>query len=67
MPSSGAGVLPNLALSGAARTCQERLRRRLRRSPTLDRTRPKAPEMAAIGSMGTSGRGTAIGGAIESN
>ncbi len=30
-------MLPNLALSGPVRTCQERLRRRLRRSPTLDR------------------------------
>ena len=40
---SGAGVLPNLALSGPARTCQERLRRRLRRSLTLDRTRPARP------------------------
>ncbi len=46
---SGAGVLPTLRLSGSAGTCQERLRRRLRRSSTLDRTCPKAPEIAAIG------------------
>ena len=42
---------------GRARTCQERLRRRLRRSSTLDRTCPKVPESAAIGSRGRSGHG----------
>jgi hypothetical protein len=42
---------------GRARTRQERLRRRLRRSSTLDRTSPKVPEFAAIGSRGKSGHG----------
>ena len=55
---SGADVLPNLVLAGPARTChQERLRRRLRRSRTLDdRTCPKAPEFAAIGNRDKSGQ-----------
>jgi hypothetical protein len=42
---------------GRVRTCQERLRRRLRRSSTLDRTCPKVPESAAIGSRDRSGSG----------
>jgi hypothetical protein len=41
---------------GRARTCQQRLRRRLRRSSTLDRTCPKVPESAAIESRGKSGQ-----------
>jgi hypothetical protein len=53
---SGAGVLPNSVLSGTARTCQERLRRRLRRSPTLDRTCPKVPDSEAIESRAKTGQ-----------
>ena len=49
-------MLPLPVFSGSGRTRQERLRRRLRRSSTLDRTCPKVPEFAAIGSMGTSGQ-----------
>jgi hypothetical protein len=45
---SGAGVLPNLVLSGSARTCQERLGRRLSRSSTLDRTCPKRSRTAVM-------------------
>ena len=55
---SGAGVLPNAVLSGPARTCQERLRRRLRRSPTLDRTCPTLPELAAYEGVPWAGLGS---------
>ncbi len=46
---SGAGVLPTSVLSGSARTCQERLRRRLRRSSTLDRTCPTVLQLSGAG------------------
>ena len=46
---SGAGMLPTLVLSGTARTCQERLRRRLRRSSTLDRTCPAFSQFLSVG------------------
>jgi hypothetical protein len=49
-------MLPLPVLSGSARTRQERLRRRLRRSSTLDGTCPKVPEFAVIGGMGTNGQ-----------
>jgi hypothetical protein len=49
-------MLPLPVLSGSTRTCQERLRRRLRRSLTLDRTCPKGPEVAAIENMDTDGQ-----------
>jgi hypothetical protein len=49
-------LLPLRNCPGRARTRQERLRRRLRRSSTLDRTCPKVPESAAIGSRGNSGQ-----------
>lgn len=49
-------MLPLPVLSGSGRTRQERLRRRLRRSSTLDRTCPKVPEFAAIGSRDKSGQ-----------
>ena len=52
----GASMLPQPILSGSGRTRQERLRRRLRRSSTLDRTCPKVPEFAAIGRMDASGQ-----------
>ena len=51
-------MLPLSVLSGSGRTRQKRLRRRHRRSSTLDRTCPKVPEFAAIGSRHTSGHGS---------
>jgi hypothetical protein len=44
------GLLPLRDFSGSNGTHQGRLRRRLRRSSTLDGTRPRVPELAAIGS-----------------
>jgi hypothetical protein len=49
-------ILPLSLLSGSGRTRQERLRRRLRRSSTHDRTCPRVPESAAIGSRDKSGQ-----------
>ena len=48
-------------LNEFSRACQERLRRRLRRSSTLDRTCPAVPELAAIGSRDRSGQGALVG------
>ena len=54
-PLNVVSMLPLPLLSEAGRTRQERLRRRLRRSSTLDRTCPTVPEFAAIGSRDNNG------------
>jgi len=62
---AGVSMLPLPVLSGSSRTRQERLRRRLRRSSTLDRTCPKVPEFAAIGSRDRRGQDSGAGCGVD--